>query len=269
MVSPEEDGIDRVRRVLALSPGNPMNATMVFVTVAFALMLVIFPAVMLAAGVGVGGTIGVALLIVAVAALCLWILATVAGGYARDLAALVGGGAWARWQIARSERDRFVARERRRFGRLALWYVVGAVAGAALLGVVVDWLAGGIFGAALLLAALLTWLLATPSASAPEATEVYVGPRGVYQLGRYTPLQGPGRRLDGAAFAPGQPAELRFAVADRYRSSGAPAMATWRPSEVRVAVPADRAAEAAALAARFRREFGLPEAPGGDDQGNG
>ena len=73
----------------------------------------------------------------------------------------------------------------------------------------------------------------------------------MYALGRYTPLRGFNLFLGQVELKAGDPAVLTFTIGSRTRYG------TIRSTEIRVAVPSGREAEAAALVERFRTEFGL------------
>ena len=253
--------MDGLRRFLALTPGNPMNPVTLLVLGFFAAMLLGFPPVMLALGLGVGGTLFVTAFIVATAVLCGGLMVALARRYARDFERLLAGGHWVHWRLGPGERERFVAQEGERTRREADSYVPYA-AGFAVLGALVVGVAGGSltagllglagFGAVGLLVVATTYLWggARERRGARDLDDVYLGDLGIYQLGRYTPVRGFNVFLTAVEARPGAPAVLAFTIGSRTRYG-------TRTTEVRVAVPAGREAEAATLAERFRREFGL------------
>ena len=104
---------------LALLPNrrNPMRPVVMILAVFFGAMLVGFPILMLAVGLGTGSTIGVTLLIVAVALFCLGIVLALARSYDRGQEALFAGEAWARWTVTPEEHRRLDERSR----ELGLW----------------------------------------------------------------------------------------------------------------------------------------------------
>lgn len=253
--------MDGLRRFLALTPGNPMNPVTLLVLGFFAVMLLGFPPVMLALGLGVGGTLFVTAVIVATAVLCVGLMVAIGRRYARDFERLLAGEHWVRWRLGPGERERFVVDEGTRTRREAKSYVPYAVGfaalGALVVGVATDsasagLLGGAILGAVGLLVVVTTYLWggAREREGARDLDEVYLGDLGIYQLGRYTPVRGFNVFLVGVEARPGDPAVLAFTIGSRGRYG-------TRTSEVRVAVPAGRETEAAELAERFRREFGL------------
>jgi hypothetical protein len=249
------------REVLALTPGNPLTP----LTVALAVLLVALPLVvapvLLIAGFDPVGVLFLLLFGVAIVLMCLWVAVAAGRGYARGLAQLTGGDAWARWHTTPAERRRFAAEERalarRTAGRYLAYTVLGSVALATLACVFGGGAQGALLGLAVagvvgIGATTLTYYLdfARPSTGPAGSDDVSIGPPGVYQLGRFRPFAGPGRRLVGAELVPGIPPVLRFTVAERVRYGTV-------HSEVRVPVPAGRETEAAALVDRFRREGGV------------
>jgi hypothetical protein len=228
--------------------GNPMRPVVLLLAAAFGVMLVAFPAGMVYVGLGTAGTVSVALLIVVVAAICVGVVLTFARTYDRDRQTLLAGEAWARWRIDAGEQQRFVGRERTRSWRLAAAYALGGVALGVIFGLAGDWLTGGILIGAFLLATLVILLAGGPprAARTAQADEVWVGPKGVYFLGHYMPLNATGTRATSVRLEPGNPAALLFGI----RSGN-------RVEELRVPVPHAHLAEAAVLVERFRRELNL------------
>ena len=205
---------------LALLPNrrNPMRPVVMILAVFFGAMLVGFPILMLAVGLGTGSTIGVTLLIVAVALFCLGIVLALARSYDRGQEALFAGEAWARWTVTPEERRRFVGQEQGRAWKKAAAYALGGTALGATFGILGDWLTGSIMiGVFLLATFVIIWAGGPPRGSGDEAHEV---------------------RLE-----EGNPAALLFAV-----SAGS------RLEAFRVPVPRERLTEAEALVARFQRE---------------
>lgn len=226
--------------------GNPMRAVLILVAVGFAVMLVVFPTLMHIAGVGTGGTIGLALLIVVVALVCLALLRMMGGAYAQDQEALFAGDTWATWRLAPDEHRRFLEDERRRVRRLAAAYAFGGVA----LGLVIDASTGdrllaGIMIGVFLCAGLVIFTLSGPprEADGEAGREIRIGSRGVQVLGRYLPFHAPMTRLNRVHLQMGNPTVLRFSVRTGRRVE-----------EIRVPVPYERIAEAEGLVERFSRE---------------
>ena len=223
---------------------NPMRPVVIILAVFFGAMLVGFPILMLAVGLDTTGTVWVTLLIVAVAILCLGLVLALARSYDRGQAALFAGEAWAHWTVTPEEHRRFVGREQGRTWKKAAAYALGGTALGVIFGVMSDWLTGGILIGVFLLAALvILWAGGPPRGTGDEAREVRVGPRGIFALGRYLPLEATGTRPRSIRLEEGDPAALLFGV-----SSGN------RLEEFRVPVPRDRLAEAEALVERFQRE---------------
>lgn len=231
---------------LALLPNrrNPMRPVVMILAVFFGAMLVGFPILMLAVGLGTGSTIGVTLLIVAVALFCLGIVLALARSYDRGQEALFAGEAWARWTVTPEEHRRFVGQEQGRAWKKAAAYALGGTALGATFGILGDWLTGSIMiGVFLLATFVIIWAGGPPRGSGDEAHEVRVGPRGIFALGRYLPLEATGTRPRSVRLEEGDPAALLFAV-----SAGS------RLEAFRVPVPRERLTEAEALVARFQRE---------------
>jgi hypothetical protein len=223
-----------------------MRPILILVAAAFGGMLIVFPVIMLMAGVGTGGTIGVALLIVFVAVLCLGIFRAWAGTFGENQDALQAGDAWAVWQLTTHEHRRFLDAEQGQTRRKAAAYALGGSALGLVFGLFADdWLLGGIFiGVFLTVAVVILTMAGPPRAARSDAgREVRVDSQGVQVLGRYIPLEGPMIRVRSVEMQPGDPAVLRFHV-----RSGR------RVEEVRVPVPRERLAEAEALVERFHRE---------------
>lgn len=233
-------------RALVPARGNPMRPIVILVAVAFGLMLIVFPIVMQIGGVGTGGTIGVTLLIVVVAVVCLAVLRVMTRAYEGDRFNLLASEAWVQWHLSPEEYQHFVADERRRFERQATGYgLAGLVLGLAFGGILNDWLLGLIMFGIFLGVAIVILTMVRPSAGArnPAAREVRIGARGVHLLGGYVPLQGPGTRPFKVQLQPGDPAVLRFDVRTGRRVD-----------EVRVPVPRDRVPEV--VMERLQRELG-------------
>ena len=228
--------------------GNPMRPVVLLLAAAFGVMLVAFPALMIYVGLGTAGTVTVTLFIVVVAALCLGVVVMFARTYDRDRETLLAGEAWARWRIDSDEQQRFVGRERWRSWRMAAAYALGGAALGVIFGLTGDWLTGGILIGAFLLATLVILVAGGPprGADSAQASEVWVGPRGVFLLGRYMPLNATGTRATSVRLEPGNPAALLFGI-----RSGR------RVEELRVPVPHAHLAEAAVVVERFHRELGL------------
>ncbi len=228
--------------------GNPMRPILIFVAVFFGLMLVVFPVLMQIGGVGTGGTIGVALLIVVTAIITLAALRALGNAYEGPRLDLLAGEAWMQWQLAPDEHQRFLADERRLFERRAIGYgLAGLVLGPVLGAILDDWLLTVILPVVFLVAAIVILTMARPGNAAENAAarEVRVGARGVHFLEAYLPLEGPGTRLVGVRVQPGDPAILRLDVRTGRRTE-----------DIRVPVPRDRVPEAEAVVERFQRELG-------------
>ena len=234
----------------ALIPGrgNPMRPVLIIVAVAFAVMLIVFPALMYIAGVGTGGTIAVALLIAVVTLGCLALLRMMGETYAQDHQVMLAGHTWAAWRLTADEHRRFLDDERRRTRRLAAAYTLGDVALGLVIGAVADdWLTGGIMIRVFLCVGVITLTLAGPprEADGEAGRDVKIGPDGVQILGRYLPFNAPLMRPQDVRFQTGSPAVLRFTVRTGRRVE-----------EVRMPVPHESMAEAEALVERFRLDEG-------------
>jgi hypothetical protein len=226
-----------------------MRSILILLTVAFGVMLIVFPVMMQIAGVGTGGTIGVALLIMFVAMLCLGILRAWSGTFGENQVVLHEGDAWAAWQLTTYEQRRFLDAERGHTRRKAAAYAVGGTAIGLVLALIADdWLLGGILIGVFLSVAVVVLTMAGPprDAESDAGREVRLNSHGVQALDRYIPLQGPMLRVCSVEMQAGDPAVLRFDV-----HSGR------RVEEMRVPVPRDRVAEAEALVERLRRELDL------------
>ena len=237
-----------LRRAIVPRPGNPMRPILLFITGAFGVFLIVVPTIMLLAGVGWGGAIGVAILIILTAMICLATLKALSSVYERDQTDLLGGEAWAQWQLTHAEHERFVAGERRRYGRQAASYaVVGLVLGPVLGVVADDWLLCLILTGVFMVVALVILTMVRPrrAETNPRVRDVIIGPRGVHLLGRYLPLQGPGIRVTNAVVEPGDPAVMRFDVRTGRRLQ-----------EVVVPVGGDQLKEAEAVVERFLQGAG-------------
>jgi hypothetical protein len=245
---PEAETAMSRRRVIVPGPGNPMRPILLFIAGAFGAFLIVFPTIMRLAGVGWAGTIGVAILIIVTAVICLAMLKAVSGVYERDQADLLGGDAWAQWQLTPAEHERFVADERRRYGRQAASSaLVGLVLGPVLGVVADDWLLCLILMSVFMVAAVVILAMVRPrrAGTNARARDVIVGPRGVYLLGRYLPLQGLGIRVTHAVLEPGDPAVMRFDVRSGRRLQ-----------EVVVPVTSGHLHDAKAVVERFLQESG-------------
>ena len=251
-----------IRRFLALIPGNPMNPVTLLVLAFFAAALVGFPPFMVSVGLEAWDVVLVEVVVVATAVVCLGLVVWVARRYAGDYERLLAGEHWVRWRTTPNERARFVAQERARTRAEAKRYAVYAV-GVAAIGGVAMWAAtrtvtGAALGIAafgvaglLVVATTLRWGGARERPGALDLDDTLLGNLGISHLGRYTPLRGFNLFLEKVDLLPCAPAVLAFTVGSRTRYG------TVRSSEVRVAVPPGGEAEAATLAERFRREFGL------------
>lgn len=228
------------RRPLLPVHGNPMRPIFIFIAVSLGAMLVGFPLMMLMLGLGIGSAIAIALLIGVTTIFLLAILRWMADQYEDDRQALLAGETLAAWRLSPDEHRRFLAGERRSTRRMAVAAVLfGSVLGV-VLGVVEDWLLGGIMIGAFLFAATVI-LLSGPSRSAATdaGSEVLIGTRGVQVLDRYVPFHAPMTRLRNVELRPGDPAVLLLTVRTGRRLE-----------HVRVPVPRDRLAEAEALVGR-------------------
>ena len=251
-----------LRRFLALTPGNPMNPVTLLLLAFFTAALVGFPLLTLAVGLGTWDVVVIEAVVVATAVACLGFVVWLARRYARDHDRLLAGEHWVHWRTSPAERGRFLAQEQDR-ARADARFALGGTVVVALLGAAGMWayteeargaaIGFAVFGAAGLLVALTTrlWGGATARPDAPDPDDTYLGPLGVYQLGRYTPLRGFNLFLQRVDLRPGAPAVLAFTIGSRTRYGSV------RTTETRVAVPPGREDEAAELAERFRREFGL------------
>jgi hypothetical protein len=248
-----------IRRFLALTPGSPMNPVMLIVLAFFAVALVGFPPLTIAAGLGAGGITLVIAFVVVTATLCIGLMAWLGRRYAGDMDRLLAGEHRARWQLTAVERERFVSSERTRSQGEARRYLLYSL-GLAIFGALVMWtytetargvaIGFAVLGAAGLLVVLTTWLWggARPRREASNLDDIYLGDLGIYHLGRYTPVRGLNLFLTRADVQPGDPPVLHFEVGSRMQYGSV------RSNEVRVLAAAGHEAEA--LAERFRRELG-------------
>ncbi|MDQ4044994.1 MAG: hypothetical protein M3173_06045 [Chloroflexota bacterium] len=238
----EEVRLVSQRRTLLPGRGNPMRPVLILIAAFFGLLLVVFPVIMQVAGVGAAGTVGMALLIVAVAVLCLAIQRAVAGAYEEGRESMLAGETLASWRLAPDEHRRFLVDERQSNQRTAA-YGLGGLALGAVLGVSTDdWLLGGIMICVFLIAATVILTMAGPrrDAGSESGREVVIGTQGVQLLGRYLPFHAPLMRLHDTELRFGDPAVLFLRIRTGYRLE-----------EVRVPVPRDRMPEAEALVERL------------------
>jgi hypothetical protein len=248
--------MNATRHYLALTPGNPMNPVTLILLAFFGIALIVFPAIMLRAGLGAGSAVLIDVIILLTAALCLGFTLYLARRYDADRRRLLSGEHWAHWQLPTAEREQFVTGERERSHREASRCLLYTLV-AALFGALVGWLqvetaTGALLGfmalgaaGLIVVATTYPWGGARPREEAANLGDIYLGELGIYHLGRYTPVRGVNLFLTGVELQPGDPTVLQFAVSSRGRYG-------LRTNEVRVAVPAGREAEAAALAERFQ-----------------
>ena len=252
----------RLRRFLALVPGNPMNPVTVLVLGFFGLILLGFPPFMRAVGLDTGGIVLVMAIVVLTALALSGLTVHIARRYLHDYEQLIGGGWWVHWRTTAAERAHFVTQEHLRAHRQASQFALFGI-GLVLLAGGLMWLytrtAAGValgvavFGAVSLVVVLTTvlWGGARERADAHDLDDIYLGDLGIYHLGRYTPVRGMNLFLLNVALQAGSPSVLQFTVGSRTRYG------TVRPAETRVLVPQGREGEAADLVARFHREFKL------------
>ena len=118
--------VQRLRRFLALTPGNPMNPGTLLVLVFFAGMLLGFPPFILVMGLGIGGIVLVTAVIVLTVVLCCGLVVAIARRYAGDADRLLAGDYWVHWRTNARERERFLAQEGERVRGEAGRYLWGA-----------------------------------------------------------------------------------------------------------------------------------------------
>lgn len=235
------------RRSVLPSRGNPMRAVVIFLVAGFGAMLVGFPVLTLAVGLGVGWALTMALMIAAVATFILWIVRAMANVYETELELLNAGRVVASWQLSPDEHRSFLASERRGNLRYAALTAIFGVTLGLLLGYAEDWLLGGIMVGGFLIATVVILTAAGPprNADSDEAREVLIGERGVRVLGRYVPFHAPLTRLRAMNLEHGDPSVLIMHVRSGNRSTG------QRFHQLRVPVPHDRLAEAEALVGNY------------------
>jgi hypothetical protein len=174
----------------------------------------------------------------------------------RGIRALLEGERWAHWRYGEEEWSRFTADEWARDVARARRVPFTALGSMGVAGLFVGWTRGDwLPGLALGLGAgvplgLLVGAIAYGLARATHRRrqvapgEAFIGPRGVFQDGRYTDWGGMSGSLGGVKLVPPSgtaPTVVEFTVRGRRGASGT----------VRVLVPAGKEAEAAALVARF------------------
>lgn len=231
-------------------PGNAARPVFFFLLVAFGIMLVGFPILTYAVGLGTGSIVAITLLILAVAVGILWFTVRLGQKLQQDEERLEAGDVWAEWTVSPLEHRTFLRDERRSTNRLAIAYALGG----AVLGLVLAWLEndvllGGIMIGGFLIAGLMTFFFGGPPrrAVSDDARHVRIGPSGVHHLGRYMPFETTMTRLRRVEIDDGDPATMRFTV-----------KAGRRVDVVKVPVPSHQLQQAEALAERLRREHDLP-----------
>lgn len=236
-------------RSLVPRPGNAMRPVYFLLAGFLALMLIGFPLLMYAVGLGTTEIAWLAILILAVAVGILWFTLALSRAYDADENQLDAGEVWADWVVPEGDHRRFVERERGATRRRAIAYAVGGAA----LGLGLGWLQGdrllaGIMLGAFLVASVVIWFLGGPPRGSlqPDARRVRIGPRGVDVLGRYLAFDAPLTSLVGVDVAEDDPALLRL----RIRGGR-------RVDELRVPVPADALTQAHAVADRLRERYEL------------
>lgn len=231
-------------RFLLPPQGNPMRPVILLLAFFFTVMLVAFPVLMYYVGLGTGSIVGIALLIVATAALCIGVTAWTSRGIERDRVHLDATDALASWWLSVDEYRRFVAFERRKNIAWSAGYLVFGLALAAFFSFRADdQITAIIMVAAFALAAGVKLALGGPPWRATdEAREVRIGTRGVQVLGRYTPFAMTLTRLQSVELQHGDPAVITFWV-----KSGR------QLQDIRVPVTQGRWDEAEALVERFRQ----------------
>jgi hypothetical protein len=224
--------------------GNPMRPVILLLEVFFALMLVAFPILMYAVGLGMSNVILMAVIVLVTAAVCIGSVGWMSRGIERDRVRLEATDALATWWLSVDEFTRFAASERRRNGLWAAGYLVFGLAVAAFFAIWLDdMITAAVIAVAFLLAAGVKFFLGGPPLRATdEAREVRIGPRGVQALGRYTPFQATLTRLRSVDLDPGDPAVITFWVRSGRQ---------W--VDLRVPVTQGRWDDAEAIVAEFRK----------------
>lgn len=231
-------------RSIVPAHGNPFRSIFLLLTVFFTAMLIGFPILMRGSGVRMGETIGVTLLIIVVAAVCLGIILWMADSVEWDRFRLQTTDAWAAWQLAEEEYRKFVRAERLRSIGWASAFMAGGLAmGAFFLTTGDDRMTGVIMIVVFLLAgAVMLMLGGPPWRASANARDVIIGARGVQVLGRYMPLEMTATHLRFVELRPeDDPTVIVFTV----RSGN-------KTQEIRVPIAHGRWEEAEALVERFR-----------------
>lgn len=236
-------------RSLIPRSGNAARPVFFIVLIGFALMLIGFPILMYAVGIGTAGIVWISLLILAVTIGMLWFTVAFGRNLDRDENRLDAGEVWAEWIVPARDHRAFIADERRATNRRAVASALGGTA----FGLLLAWLAddlllGGIMIAAFLLAGLVTFFFAGPPRRAGTEADrhVRIGPGGIHHLGRYTPFETTLTRLREVAIEDGVPPVMALTV-----------RAGRRLDQIRVPVDSDQLHQAEAVAARLRQAHDL------------
>ncbi len=237
------------RRSLIPPPGKSARPVFFIVLVGFGLMLIGFPILMYALGLGIGSIVGITLLILLVMVGILWFTIALGRSLDRDEERLDAGEVWAEWLVPFQDHRAFVADERRTTNRRAIATALGGTA----FGLLLAWLAddallGGIMTGAFLLAGLVTYFFAGPPrhAGSDDARRVRIGPTGVHFLGRYMPFRTTLTRLRVVDIRDDAPPVMVLTV-----------HAGRRIDQIRVPVPPEQLETAEAVAERLRLEYDL------------
>jgi hypothetical protein len=201
-------------RSLIPRPGNAARPVFFLVLVTFGLMLVGFPILTLAVGLGIGTVLLTILIILPIALGTLWLVAATGRNLDRDEQRLDAGDVWAEWTVSERERRAFVADEHRSTVRRALFFAgVGAILGFGYWLFADDSLSAWVMVSVFLLATVVTLFTGPPrSARSDSARHVRIGPKGVHSLGRYQPVRMSGVRGGRVDVEHGDPSRSRGAV---------------------------------------------------------
>lgn len=237
-------------RSLLPRPGNAVRPVFFLVLVLFALMLVGFPILTIAVGLGTGTVLLAIGIILPVAIGTLWFLSQLGRTLDREEQRLDAGDVWAEWTISEREHRSFVATQRRDTIRRAVFFALtGAAMGLGFWIFAADTLTAWVMVSVFLLAAVVTLFTGPPrSAHDDNARQVRIGPTGVRSLGRYQPFRTTGSRLRRIDFEPGDPSIIRFSVRSGRRSAY---------NTVEIPVAADHQHDAEAVVERVRQAHGL------------
>jgi hypothetical protein len=238
-------------RPLIPRPGNAVRPVFFLLAFFFGLMLIGFPILMYAVGLGTASTVWITLLILAVAVGMLWFTVRLGQNLQQDEESIEAGEVWTEWTVPPREHRAFVANERRSTNRRALLYGVGGVAmGLGWWRLADDRLTASIMVVMFLLAALIIFFFAGPPRGGnDDARRVRIGPLGVHSLGRYLPFHTTMIRIHDIEIDDGVLPFMRFTV-----------RAGHRLDEIRVPIPRDQLHLAKEVAQRLRRQHDLDQA---------